>query len=163
MFTWKSLRLLIVACPMLSSCSAQQSDPVVTVHQKPTAKKVTLLRLTPMRQLLSAQPTPQPTRKVAVKSTPKPQAKRAVVSGKSEGERRKLFADMVALEDKANADAEAVYSPYTEVTKYLDESDRLTKKYKATYRRQHKLSEKEANLIGVEGVENAWPPLKPRP
>ena len=86
-------------------------------------------------------------------------------TGLSEEQRRTIFKELVAAEDRADAEAEAIYPldifdpNYQEGTieKYVALSNELLDKYRAEVRAKYGITEEQQSAIIVEGVTEYWP------
>ena len=85
-----------------------------------------------------------------------------------EDERRSIFAELVACEDKANAEASKKYPedfglPAAEQVKRIElrsaHANPLREACEDEIRAERQLSKEEESLITNEGIEMRWPPL----
>jgi hypothetical protein len=73
----------------------------------------------------------------------------------SESERKRIFRQIAALEDRASEEAMALV-PNSMVMRQIDVQDELEKKYKAELARRNQLTEDQLLEISVEGVTEGW-------
>lgn len=74
---------------------------------------------------------------------------------------KQMYAELVAIEDRAERETEEAFPPEETTKDTIDaEGDLLNKlneKYKAPFRRKYKLSEEEVNWLAVDAYESNWP------
>ena len=95
-----------------------------------------------------------------------------IVSRMSEEHRQRVFADLVACEDRGREQAEAAF-PQTDANhpdfdmdrfselfeKQMDMETQVTEACKVLVRQRDNLTNDETTRIGTEGVVKNWPPL----
>lgn len=85
--------------------------------------------------------------------------------GFTEEQRRQIFKDIVAAEDRAEAEAERLYPmdvfnpnyKAENMDKHFEKSDELGELYRAQVRAKYEISEEIQKQIGVEGLTERWP------
>lgn len=76
--------------------------------------------------------------------------------GLSEAERKEVFREVAAAEDRATREAMALV-PDSDIMKQIELERKLTQKYKAEVARKYGLTEDHLLKISVEGVKKGWP------
>lgn len=79
--------------------------------------------------------------------------------GLSEDQRKVVFLELVAAEDRAAKEADNLYS--NDLEKYATANRELEDKYKAEVRTKYGISEDTANQIAAEGMTDNWPTPEP--
>ena len=85
--------------------------------------------------------------------------------GFTEEQRRQIFKELVAAEDRAEAEAERIYPmdvfdpnyKAENIDKHFEKSDELAEKYEAEVRAKYGISEEIEKQISVEGLTERWP------
>lgn len=76
--------------------------------------------------------------------------------GLSEQERKEVFRDVVAAEDRATREA-AARVPDSEIMKQIDVQRELMQEYKTDLAQTYSLTEDQLSQITVEGITKGWP------
>lgn len=104
--------------------------------------------------------TPLSLRSTAAPGT-QPAATRPAERALTEAQRKAVFADTLAAEDRGRKEADAKYPPKDEASVDANAAlwRSLTEKYKNAVAAKHRISREQLRRIAVEGVEKKWPPL----
>jgi hypothetical protein len=99
-------------------------------------------------------------------TAPIPVAPDKQVTRLSEPERRRVFAALVACDDRAREQGDRDFPPdrrrtRAELVRGIDHQRRLAEACKVALQRREKLTAQEAARIGTEGGSRGWPPLSP--